>query len=223
MTTQTDLVPREYALRDANIEFRSTSQPTMTSVPASIAYTLSEQERVARPAETTTQHRWVEEVMAREGDGITRMLWRLLHNEADVLDAFQDTFCKLAQRGGKVDLRSARAYAYRTATNTGIELIRARQRHHRHHAAIASRARRVSCEEPHDPGRLVDSIGNDRLRGAIGRLPPHLHGVVVLRDLGRMPYDEIGRVLNIDPATARVYRRHAIVRLSELLSGEEES
>ena len=223
MTTRINLVPRECASRDANIALRSTSQPTMTSIPATIAFTRSEQERVAEPAETTIQHRWVEEVMAREGDGITRMLWRLLRNEADVLDAFQDTFCKLAQRGGKVDLRSARAYAYRTATNTGIELIRSRKRHRRHQEAIASHARGVSCEAPHEPGCLVDSIGSERLRGAIGRLPPHLRGVVVLRDLGRMPYEEIGQVLNIDPATARVYRRHAIVRLSELLSGEEES
>lgn len=190
---------------------------------ASIAGTLPAQWGSVEPKRVATPHRWVIDVIEREGSGITRMLWRILHHEADVLDAFQDTFCKLAQRGDDGDLRSARAYAYRTAANIGIELIRARQRHARHREAIAAeRSRNTAPDVPVGAG-LVDSIGNDRLRDAIGQLPPHLRGVVVLRDLARMAYDEVGRILGIAPATARVYRRHAVVRLSELLKGVAES
>jgi hypothetical protein len=35
-----------------------------------------------------------------------------------------------------------------------------------------------------------------------------------------MSYKEVARVLGIEPTTARVYRRHAVVKLAELL-GEE--
>ena len=60
-----------------------------------------------------------------------------------------------------------------------------------------------------------------RLRHAIAQLPAHLRNVIVLRDLSRMPYEEVGRTLGIDPATARVYRRHAVVKLAELIGAEE--
>ncbi len=48
-------------------------------------------------------------------------------------------------------------------------------------------------------------------------LPDHLRNVVVLRDLSRISYEEIGRMLGIEPTTARVYRRHAVVKLAEIL------
>ena len=43
----------------------------------------------------------------------------------------------------------------------------------------------------------------------------------VLRDLSRLSYEEVGRTLGITPATARVYRRHAVVKLAESLGGRD--
>jgi DNA-directed RNA polymerase specialized sigma24 family protein len=85
---------------------------------------------------------------------------------------------------------------------------------------VAAKQKRELSEEPaeeRDEGRL------DALRDAIGRLPAHLANVVVLRDLSRLSYQDVGRTLGIDPATARVYRRHAVVKLAELLDEGEES
>ena len=61
----------------------------------------------------------------------------------------------------------------------------------------------------------------DSLREAIASLPRYLGNVIVLRDLSRMSYREVGKTLGIDPATARVYRRHAVVKLAELLGAED--
>ena len=61
------------------------------------------------------------------------------------------------------------------------------------------------------------------LRETIAALPAHLRNVIVLRDLNRLSYEDVGKTLGIDPATARVYRRHAVVRLSEMLSKGSES
>jgi len=119
------------------------------------------------------------------------------------------------------DLRSARAYAFRTATNVGIELIRTRKRQERHREAIATHYGEIVSdgdESGDEAGRL--RICDERLRQALGALPAHLRSVVVLRDLACLSYEEISGMLQIGAATARVYRRHAIVRLAELLHGE---
>lgn len=160
--------------------------------------------------------------MEREGPGILRMLWRLLHNEADVQDAFQDCFCKLALRGGPADLRSARAYAYRTASNIAIELLRARKRSSDHRETLVADRVRLAWAAADAEAEVPTgaTIPIERLREAIVELPQHLRQVVVLRDLSRMSYEEVGRILGIEPATARVYRRHAVVKLAEVLNGE---
>ncbi|UCE60214.1 MAG: RNA polymerase sigma factor [Phycisphaerales bacterium] len=148
------------------------------------------------------------------------MLWRLLGREADVLDAYQDCFCKLAhRRGGQTDITSARAYAYRTASNIAVELIRGRRRRQAHLPAIA-RARIE--EQPDESHGLAAGEGIERLREAIAHLPAHLRNVIVLRDLSGLSYAEVGKTLGIEPATARVYRRHAVVKLAELLNEGED-
>ncbi len=159
-------------------------------------------------------------VMRKEGPGILRMLWRILGQEQDVMDAYQDCFCKLASRKGSGQIDSAKAYAYRTAGNIAIELIRGRKRRGAHGPAIATSQReRIQADgENRDRRQLDERL--PMLREAIARLPRHLRNVIVLRDMSRMPYAEVGRVLGIDAGTARVYRRHAVVKLAELLNEE---
>lgn len=157
---------------------------------------------------------WLTRLIAADGPGIIRMLWRILHREADVSDAFQDMCCKLAALRDPSSLNHAKAYAYRTAANTAIEMIRSRSRRALHFATIVQQRQQGDCEETATADEGFDRLSLER---AIAELPTHLRQVVILRDLGRMPYREVGRLLDIDPATARVYRRHAVVRLAELM------
>ena len=144
-----------------------------------------------------------------------RMLWRLLGREADVMDAYQDCFCKLASRKKRRGVVNARAYAYRTAANIAIEMIRVRRRHQAHQPAIAVEQGRTRALEDND-SEMEGRLGP--LREAIARLPAHLRNVVVLRELNRFSYAQVGKTLGIEPTTARVYRRHAIVKLAEFLN-----
>ena len=169
-------------------------------------------------AVSDSRQAWLGRLIEAEGAGITRLLWRLLRCEADVLDAYQDCFCKLAARGAYRDLSSARAYLYRMATNIAIEMIRSRRRRHGHLPKIA--AEYQAKADHSEPAVRVDS---GRLQDALAELPTHLRNVVVLRDLSQLSYDEVGKTLGIKPTTARVYRRYAVVRLAELLAQEEQS
>lgn len=158
-------------------------------------------------------------LMEQEGAGILRLLRRILGAEADVLDAYQDCFCKLATAGRPEEWRNVRAYLYRTASNIAIEMLRSRTRRRQHLPAIAG-------GKPSEVERVdgaADGENLEALRAAIAKLPNHLQQVIVLRDLGQLAYEEVGRTLGIDPATARVYRRHAVLKLAELMGGEESS
>ena len=159
-------------------------------------------------------HGWVLKLMQKEGRGVLRLLWRILRRESDVMDAYQDCFCKLATKAKQRNLRSAKAYLYRTASNIAIEMLRAQKRRREHWPAVVAVTtdnRRATPELP------TEGEQHATLREAIERLPAHLRNVVLLRDLGRKPYEEVARILSISPATARVYRRHAVVKLAKLL------
>ncbi len=204
----------------ANAEQRSASEPRMAS-----AATVSPQP-LPRPADMPhcdADHvdlGWLTQLIEREGAGILQMLWRLLGREQDVLDAYQDCFCKLAARRRRGNLRSVRAYAYRTAANIAIEMIRVRRRRAAHRPVIAAERSDTRAD---DGGEGESEHRLARLRDAIARLPTHLRNVVVLRDLSRMSYSEVARMLGIEPTTARVYRHHAVVKLAEFLSEGDES
>lgn len=176
-------------------------------------------EPTAQEVRSDRRHVWIVRLMEQEGPGILRLLHRLLSVEADVLDVFQECFCRLAAMGERPDVASARAYAYRTATNLAIELIRARSRHAAHHPRIAREKPAGST----DAGNTAEFARDPKidLRDALARLPSHLRNVIVLRDLSSMSYADVGRMLNIDPATARVYRRHAVVKLAEWMGGSQ--
>ncbi len=210
------------AERSANDQSPRASESEMTSAIGSIPQTLSGRvEAVDNAAEAA--HGWIVRIMHWEGPGILRLLWRLLGREADVMDAYQDCFCKLVARKDRGKVKSEKAYAYRTAANVAVEMIRARSRHRTHWPAIvAERSRDEETPEDSVTEESEDVDAQANLRAAIAELPAHLRNVIVLRDLSRLPYEEVGKTLGIDPATARVYRRHAVVKLADLLGGGSE-
>lgn len=161
---------------------------------------------------------WVVRTMERDGAGILRILWRILRNEADVLDAYQDCFCKLASCDPGRRPANAKAYAYRTAANIAIEMIRTRARHAAHRPKIAAERARSASFDQQNASELRQT---EKLQEALAQLPDHLRNVVVLRDLSRMSYKEVAGTLGIEATTARVYRRHAVVKLAEILTKGE--
>ena len=204
----------------ANAETASASEHGMVSRTVSIPHTRPDSADVSGGAGNRADHGWVVRLIETEGPGILRMLWRILGREQDVMDAYQDCFCKLTACRHRNDLANVKAYAYRTAANIAIELIRTRGRRTAHWPTIAAAQANASADkavEERDESRF------SRLREAIGRLPTHLRNVVALRDLSRMSYKEVGRMLGIEAGTARVYRRHAMVKLAELLEEGEAS
>jgi RNA polymerase sigma factor (sigma-70 family) len=162
--------------------------------------------------------RWILSTMHKHGQELITLLWRILGNEQDVCDAYQNTFLQLAHydRGQKPE--HVKAYIFRTANNVAISMLRRR---------IAERKRMstaiVTGKQVTSPAKELDSkYMQESLRCFIAQLPEHLRNVITLRDLAELSYAQIGRILGISVSTARVYRCKALQILTMWMGKEEE-
>jgi RNA polymerase sigma-70 factor (ECF subfamily) len=161
--------------------------------------------------------RWILSTMQKYGQELVTMLWRILGNEQDVCDAYQSTFLQLAHFEGKQKPKCIKAYVFRVANNVAVSMLRRR---------IAERNRlpmSVPAEKTiSSPVKELDSkYLQETLRDCIAQLPEHLRNVITLRDLAELSYAQIGRILGISAATARVYRCKAVQLLAVWMSKEE--
>lgn len=162
--------------------------------------------------------RWILSAMQRYGQELVTMLWRILGNEQDVCDAYQDTFLQLAHYEGGRKPDYIKAYIFRVANNVAISMLRRK---------IAERKRISSSVAErtvvmHSPLKELDSkYLQETLRGCMAQLPEYLRNVITLRDLAELSYAEIGRILGITAGTARVYRCKAIQLLAVWMGKEE--
>jgi RNA polymerase sigma-70 factor (ECF subfamily) len=160
---------------------------------------------------------WILSAMQKHGQEIVTMLWRILGNEQDVCDAYQDTFLQLAHYEGGRKPDYIKAYIFRVANNVAISMLRRR---------IAERKRINSSVFPERTTRsplneLSAKYLQESLRSYIAQLPEYLRNVLTLRDLAELSYTEIGRILGITAGTARVYRCKAIQLLAVWWGKEE--
>ncbi len=160
-------------------------------------------------------HRWVLSVMQKNGPALVTMLWRILGNEQDVCDVYQETFLQLARcRNGPVP-DNPRAFVFRCAANKAVSAIRRRRRQTLAH-------QRAACQAP-QMGRDMDAQQlRETLRAYLTRLPDKLRDVMLLKDLGELPYEQVAGMLGMSVATARVYRCRAIRLLSGWMARREE-
>jgi RNA polymerase sigma factor (sigma-70 family) len=166
--------------------------------------------------------RWVLSTMQCYGRELVTMLWRILGNEQDVCDAYQDTFLRLAHYEGRRKPEHIKAYVFRTASNIAISTLRRRIAEARvvgRH--FAKQARRRNPEN--SPANELDSkYLQQTLRCCIAQLPEHLRNVIALRDLAELSYARIGSILGISASTARVYRCKALQLLAVWMNKERQ-
>lgn len=161
--------------------------------------------------------RWILSAMQKHGQEIVTMLWRILGNEQDVCDAYQDTFLQLAHYEGGRKPNCVKAYIFRVANNVAISMIRRKIAERKRISATVAAERNT-----HSPLSELDSkYLQEILRSNIAQLPEYLRNVLMLRDLAELSYIEIGRMLGITAGTARVYRCKAIQLLSVWMGKED--
>lgn len=160
--------------------------------------------------------RWILSTMQKHGQELVTMLWRILGNEQDVCDAYQDTFLQLAHFEGGQKPENVKAYIFRTANNIAVSMLRRRIAERKRMSKSATEDKITSS-----PVKEIDSkYLQEALRNCIAQLPEHLRVVITLRDLAELSYAQISKILGISAATARVYRCKALQLLAVWMSKE---
>jgi len=172
---------------------------------------------------------WILSAMQHYGQELVTMLWRILGDEQDVCDAYQNTFLQLAHCKSGRKPEHIKAYIFRAASNMAISMLRRRTAEKKRLSATAGEDVRGTsfCDGSHDGDASPDNELDCKylmgtLRCYIARLPEHLRNVVALRDLAELSYAQVGRMLGISAATARVYRCKALQLLAVWMSKKRE-
>ena len=169
-------------------------------------------------ASVELSQRWVLSAMHRHGQNLIAMLWRILANEQDVCDAYQDTFLRLAHYKNNGRPEHIKAYIFRTASNVAITMLRRRLIEVKSMKVVAQN---ISADKTVDCAAELDAkYLQQHLRQAIAQLPEYLRNVIIFRDLAELSYVQVGKILDISTATARVYRHKAVQLLSVWMKEE---
>ena len=153
---------------------------------------------------------WVLSAMQQHGRELVNMLWRILGNEQDVCDTYQDTFLKLSHHEHGCKPENVKAYVFRSASNIAISLLRHKLVEKNHLSPIMT-----TRQNTNSPASELDTRSlTEMLRAGIAELPEHFREVITLHDLGDLPYEQVAKILGITTATARVYRCKAVQLLA---------
>lgn len=157
---------------------------------------------------------WVLSAMQAHGPSLVALLWRILGNEQDVCDAYQDTFVHLIQINNGHEPRHIKAYVFRTATHVAVNILRRKK-------SFQKACEELSCRQSEAAASATDLDAanlSDRLRQFIMRLPEHQRDVILLRDLGELSYQQVAQTLGISPGSARVFRCRAVQLLARWMA-----
>jgi RNA polymerase sigma factor (sigma-70 family) len=138
---------------------------------------------------------------------------------SDVEDILQDVFVEVAERPGEYrDETSARHWLVRAVVNRCLQEYRRRRRFRRGADEILGRQRQRSARRHPMPGedlRCAEEI--ELVRDALRELEAPLAAALVLRYFCSYNATEIGKILQLAPATVRGRLRTARLLLAERL------
>jgi RNA polymerase sigma-70 factor (ECF subfamily) len=153
-------------------------------------------------AATDGDNRALDTLLRRHYDRIYAVCRKMTGNDADALDAAQDTCITIARRLDRFEGRSSfSTWAYRVATNTCLDELRRRSRRdtpHDDEHVTGSLERRADGPSLEDTvvQRLAIDVG-------LAELSSDRRAVVVLRDHLGLDYAEIAEVLDLPIGTVR--------------------
>ena len=162
-------------------------------------------------------------IIKEHGPVVWQTAYRLLGNNADAADCFQDTFVCALEICRRQQIRNFSALLVRLATTRAIDRLRKRFRHERNDATGFEKTERSSP----DPAQYAQQQElAARLKTALIQLPFQEAQVFCLRHLNDMTYRNIANELGITTSAVGVILHRAktkLRRLCEISDKEQKS
>lgn len=159
----------------------------------------------------------LEGLVARHGNHVYQLAYRLTRSTADAEDVLQDVFLKLYRSWGHGSAcENLDAWLTRVVTNACIDLLRAR----RCRGATAEPASLARLSAPTVcPGRALEEREfDDKLKAALEELPPREMAALILFDHEGLKAKEVGRILNLTEGAVRRYVFEARRKVKDILA-----
>ena len=160
------------------------------------------------------------EALVRKHQGwVFTLAYRMLGDRADAEEVAQEIFLKAYRGLGrfKGDARFS-TWLYRIATNHCLNHLESRRRRVGSHTNPGHLVERVSDPAPR-PDQVVEQADVRHLvQQALLRLTPEHRGILVLREIQGLSYEEIGELLGLESGTVRSRLHRARMELKERLN-----
>lgn len=148
---------------------------------------------------------------------------RMLGNEEDAYDISQDAFLKAYTNlsGFRGDCKFS-SWLYKLTTNLCLDFIRKRNRHKVVSLVYEDEDGEAEYPEIPDESFSPEVLTEQKqlresVQKGLGQLPEQQRQILVLREIGGLRYDEIGRQLNIEEGTVKSRIFRARKKLCEIL------
>jgi RNA polymerase sigma-70 factor (ECF subfamily) len=159
----------------------------------------------------------LEGLVARHGNRVYQLAYRLTRSTADAEDVLQDVFFKLHRSWADVSAcENLDGWLTRVVTNACIDLLRSRKS--RGSTAEPASLARLSAPAV-SPGRALEEREFDeKLRAALEELPPREMAALILFDHEGLKAKEVGRILNLTEGAVRRYVFEGRRKVKEILT-----
>lgn len=161
-----------------------------------------------------------ERIVGQHSGIVWQTAWRLLRNEPEAADCYQDTFLSAIQIANRQTVWNWPALLRRLATNHALTRLRRRQSG----GTILDSVdlAKLSAAQP-DPLQQAESTElSERLDAALASLPLDEAEVLCLRFFSDMTYGQIGRQLNRSPNAVGVLLHRARREIGRLLCSKRD-
>ncbi len=173
----------------------------------------------AAEAEHTQAAERLEEAFSRYQGELLGTLYYLVGNMDDARDSLQEAFIKCWQHRGRLgEIENLRAWIFRIALNAGRDTRKTAWRRKRR---PLEKGENVLVAK--DPGPVADAARREQLdliRRALLELRTEEQEVFLLRQNGRMTYDQIAQSINIPVGTVKTRMRLALAKLRQALESK---
>ena len=157
------------------------------------------------------------DVINRHGPVVWKTAYRLLSNQADAADCFQDTFVEAVRLSRRQRIEHWPAVLRRIATTRALDRLRQRLRHSARHDTHND-GHAVASANPGPSEQAEAAELTARLRRAISALPTRQAEVFCLRCLDELSYEQIAASLGLTTNAVGVLLHKARGRLRQLLA-----
>jgi RNA polymerase sigma-70 factor (ECF subfamily) len=153
-------------------------------------------------------------IIEEHGSVVWQTAYRLLGNDADAADCFQETFVSALQFCRRQQVRNFPALLTRLATARAIDQLRRRFRQS-HTEMVPADWTALQSTNPCPAQYVQDKELTDSLRKSLSKLPLQEAQVFCLRYLNDMSYRQIAKELGIKANAAGVLLHRARAKLRE--------